>query len=68
MTEKVIDLLEAVEVEEEDGDAARGPTVSQGVLDAVAEQRPVRERVNESWKRSGRAGPRASCVRSRHGC
>ena len=42
VAEEVVDLLEAVEVEEEDGDAvaARG---LERVLDAIAEQRPVGE-------------------------
>ena len=43
VTEKVVDLLEAVEVEEEDRDAVATDGVER-VLDAVAEQRAVRER------------------------
>ena len=42
VAEEVVDLLEAVEVEEEDRDAVATRGL-ESVLDAIAEQRPIRQ-------------------------
>ena len=48
MPEKVVDLLEVVEVEEQNADALGAPH-PQRVLDTVAEERSFASVVSESW-------------------
>ena len=68
VTVAVVDLLEPVEVDQQDGEAVRHPTVADGVLEAALEQDAVAEsgeRIVQRLQRRARASSRLRSVMSR---